>query len=750
MARIAFTLFIIAVSLPLKVLKAESYPEVLFSNGGMPGNYGHSLVAYSGFSWVENVKGRVPLTDTLFFTPGNSLSLKYTSSIRGHWELSIYYPGGKGFHPDRFDDVLSFHIYPMEGFEERALPRVVLLQGDTCTAVVAVQKYLPDSIGFGQWLNVRIPLSDLSGMQNGMPVSGIRFLQGNPTGVDIVNHLLIDQVEFVPANPPLTELNYPAVLDQVVPGAQHVDLEWQLPLDPGIRYAKIYRSMDGENYVPVAIRPISASRYADFVPEKDRRYYYRLTWLDYGYNESPYSDALPVDVKPVGDSVLLESIQRAHMNYFDRYVEFNSGMHRVDLSEPDATVDVGGTGYSLLVQTVGVANGWIHRGRYMRRIQSVIDFLSDTAEQYHGMFPAYLDGRTGVGVYGQDSLSFVDLTATASLAQGLLVVRQYLDSSVRNDRNDRIGGLVGKIDRLWERMEWSFFALEDTTVLYDGWSPEAGFRYARPLGGFGKDLLTYLLALSAPRYALSADAYTEGLGFRRTQPEEEDTLVEEMEADLTRSTFFSIRTPSTELESALEQKLDAGLNVDQRIYEKTPYRVDTLLYGYYHEVGEIDRSLLDAYYPFLAFEPWGKRDTFTNYGETLVRLTEAYKRRDNEIDAGSSSPDIWGSAREPWSMEHLPTIVPAIPASSVAFVPEIGIRSIRELYHQYGKQIFTEYGFRDWLNIHEHKVAQTFNPFHQAIVPVMIENHRSGLIWDLFMQHADVARATERFFRVAK
>src|SRR5690606_3415704 len=70
-----------------------TYPEVLFSNSVLSGNFGHSLISYSGFSWVENVKGRMPLSDTLFFTPGNSLSLKYTSSIQGHWEASVNFPG---------------------------------------------------------------------------------------------------------------------------------------------------------------------------------------------------------------------------------------------------------------------------------------------------------------------------------------------------------------------------------------------------------------------------------------------------------------------------------------------------------------------------------------------------------------------------------------------------------------------------------------------------------------------------------
>src|SRR5690606_3167637 len=124
MIRIAIGVFIF-LGLPLGAVKADDYPEVLFSNSVMPGNYGHSLVAYSGFSWVENVKGRVPLADTLYFTPGNSLSLKYTSSIRGLWELSVYYPVNNRFQPDPSQHELSFYAYATEGLEFDALPQVV-------------------------------------------------------------------------------------------------------------------------------------------------------------------------------------------------------------------------------------------------------------------------------------------------------------------------------------------------------------------------------------------------------------------------------------------------------------------------------------------------------------------------------------------------------------------------------------------------------------------------------------------------
>ena len=73
------------------VVKAESYPEVIFDNSLVKGSYARSKVNYTGHSWVENVQGNLLVSDSLFFTPGNALSLKYQSADQGDWDVLIRY-----------------------------------------------------------------------------------------------------------------------------------------------------------------------------------------------------------------------------------------------------------------------------------------------------------------------------------------------------------------------------------------------------------------------------------------------------------------------------------------------------------------------------------------------------------------------------------------------------------------------------------------------------------------------------------
>src|SRR5690606_6762217 len=138
------------------------------------------------------------------------------------------------------------------------------------------------------------------------------------------------------------------VLNSVTASEKHVEVEWQLPLDPAIRSVKIYRSIDGENFEEIALRPILTSKYIDVVPVSNRNYYYKITWLDHHYVESPLSKVLSAQARLIDNEALLDAVQAAHINFFDKLSGFNSGMQKVDHLSYKAVVNVEETGYSLL------------------------------------------------------------------------------------------------------------------------------------------------------------------------------------------------------------------------------------------------------------------------------------------------------------------------------------------------------------------------------------------------------------------
>jgi len=691
---------------------ADTYPEVLFENSVMRDNYFYSQVSYSGSSWVENVDGRLPVSDSLYFTPGNALSLTYSNDREGDWQVSVAYPGDAGYFRPEPNYVLTFKLYVATDTEVQVLPDVALYRGEDVSASVSPSKYITD-FQSNMWINVRIPVRDFR--MDG-PVGGIRFTQG-ATGEGI-HRIYLDQIEFLPANPPRVKLSSPAVLSVAKAFERHVDLVWQLPLTPSIRYIKIYRSEDKEHFEPVAIRPIYAQKCTDVVPYTNRTYYYKVAWVDYDYLESPFSNVLEVTVHPMDNETFLDVIQAAHLNFFLERAEVNSGMHAVRFNADDATVSVKETGLSILAQLVGVHRGFIPRQVMISRLERVLDFL-DKTPRYNGAFPALIDGRTGKGIFEVDTVPQGDLRATAFLIQGLLTAERYFaDDSVAT------AALSDRINRLWREVAWDRFVVEGREhILLDRWSPISGFRGAEPLGGFGKDFVCYVLALASPVHSLSEEAYERGLGVRRT-------VIDSLYAgELAGNPVFTVQLSQTaELPNP---------------YDEKPYGSDTTIYGLPVLVSAPGMSLLEAYEPFLVFDPRHKRDQFADYFVNNINLTRIRKRQDNEQGLGAS-PDVWG--RVAGIPDTLCAVSPAVAAAAYGYVPDEAVRSMRVFYDRYGTELFTEYGFRSWVSFRQHAAADSFDALEQAAVVIMIENGRSGLLWELFASHPDVQRVVQRHF----
>lgn len=695
---------------------ADTYPEVLFENSVMSGNYAYSSVRHDSLSWVENIGGRLPVSDSVYFTPGNALSLRYASVRGGSWRVTLTYPDAAGHYRPKQDDMLTLKLYVASTAERGVLPGVALLQQDTLTGTVNLADYISD-FQPNMWLNVQLPLKAFRGLRRELPISGLQLSQ---TGADgDVHRLYIDQVEFLPERPPRVKLSSPAVLSAAKAFERHVDLTWQLPLTPSIRYIKIYRSEDNERFEPVAIRPVFVQKCTDFVPQANKTYYYKIAWVDYDYLESPFSNVLKATTETASDEALLDVIQAAHFNYFAERAEVNSGMHAVRFGVDDATVSVMETGLSILSHIVAAERGFLSRTVAGGRLERIVKFLAK-ADRYHGAFPARIDGRTGKGVYDADAVPVVNLRATAFLMQGLLAARQYFHDAP----------WAQQVDTLWQEVEWNRFVAEGQEhILLDRWSPVTGFKDAKPMGGFNGDFVSYILALASPRYALAPEAYALGLGIRRQLADSSHVM------QLADNAAFSVR-------------LNADAPPVLPRYQEFPYGKDTTVYGLHVSVGTIDTSLLEAYKPFLAFDPRGKRDTFANYYDNHINLTQGYQRRDNAVGTGDPSLDIWGLVTMPGAPDTLRKVSPALACASYAYQPAEALRSIRAFYHKYGEELFTEYGFRKWLAVRGNAVAPSHDALHQAAVVVMVENGRTGLIWNLFSDHPAIKQVVENHFSV--
>lgn len=714
---------------------ADTYPEVVFDNSLVSGSYAKSYVHYSGKSWVENVSKHLLVSDTLFFTPGNALSLKYYSSIDGDWHTTIRYSRQKFLYRVLRTDFLTFRLYvktSSTGVDD--LPRIAINQRHTDTVWLDISKYIVD-FEHHKWLTVRIPCQDFTALNHDAPINAVLFAQGKVSSN--THQIFLDQIEFLPASYSNVKLSSPAVFTEAVAFDKMVQLKWQLPLTPSIRYIKIYRSTDGKNYTPTSIKPVHMQSALDHVPIVGQKYYYKLTWVDYNYNESLFSEVREVQTSKMNAHKLVDMIQKAHINYFVENYDINTGMYMPYRLKEKAIVSTKETGDAILSLIVGVERGLISKQGLFTRITRMMDFLQK-ADNYHGVFPAYFDGRKGIAEVSLGRKRY-DVEATANLIEGLLVARQYFGKDIDEEYNLRT-----QITALYDRINWKLLTQSDSTnILVRNVSRTLvdDFELSdRALVGPNYAINTYMLAAGSSQFPLPEQAYREAvynrydsvrIALSETEVEVKNGIKEIVALDTIDSDEFQLTT-------------DPGID---SVSSVTLVPIIDSLWSYGQELmlGEWEGSLMDLYRPFVTIRPNIIADSLFVWQEIIKSYVHYVKRRDNELGVGVNESDIWGFyqyRRQEGDYRINPVVAPA----AIIVDPEIGERALLTLYDKFGKNLFTEYGFRAWLNLRDEDVSDEYIASNQAALAVMIENARSGLIWNLYEQIPELQLVRTKLF----
>lgn len=742
MKQTATLLFFLCYSFFCLQLRAATYPGVLFENSMLPGYYAGSSAGFKGESWIYHINGHLPVSDSLYFTPGNALLLRYHSAAKGSWKTEIRFAADRSYVAKQ-DEILSFKLFVRSNTLPPELPVIRLRQDTLLSEPVALSKYA-DSFQENMWFSVDIPVKAISGWRPELAVSAVVFTQPARDGKS--HELFVDQVEFLPGSPPRAKLTGQAVLSSAVAYEKHVDLTWQLPLTPSIRYIKIYRSVDKKSFQPVALRPVYYRKYTDIVPVAGEVYYYKIAWVDYDYSESPFSEILEAKTRILSDEELLDVIQLSHVNYFVEGLEINSGMHRLSNAPQNATVSVKHTGVGILALIAGAERKALTRDALLKRLEKMSAFLSK-AERFYGAWPAFLDGRTGKAIGTDPDRPAADVEATAFLMQGLLCARQYFNGDKEEEK-----ALREQITKLWREVDWNGFT--KTTggkYLFDSWSPVTEWEYSTPLSGYNTGFIAYLLSMASPTHAISSEAYYDGYA-RPLIPVSQDTLSQQIwlsEAEERRSSHFKLRSerpasadlPVETPDTVLVDSLDGG----KLRYRFGTFTNDSVYYGIRLKVGEVSRPLQEVMSLYLAFNP-RSRDRFCDYYQNTTDLIDIHFRKD--ADKGMIPvhlmQDIWGSDGR--DTLHAGRIYPSAAVAAYAYTPVISMRAIGKYYRQFGNFLFSEYGFRNAFDLNTNWVEDDYDAMNQALIAINIENARSGLIWKLFMEDDDVRNVVSGVF----
>jgi hypothetical protein len=399
-----------------------------------------------------------------------------------------------------------------------------------------------------------------------------------------------------------------------------------------------------------------------------------------------------------GDA-LLDLVQRQTLRYFWDFAHPGCGLARERSNvRPEYGLEVvttGGSGFGVMAIIAGVARGWIGRTEAVERLLTMVRFLL-RADSYHGILPHFLHGDTGRMVPFTRKDDGGDLVETSFLLAGLLCARQYFD---RDDEAE--SRLRARINWLWEEAEWSWHTRDRSNVLFWHWSPNNGWSMNAEIRGWNECLLAYVLAASAPRYPIDADVYHRGWAVGRNFKNGQE--------------FYGIRLP---------------LGPD---------------YG---------GPLFFAHYSFLGLDPRGLKDRYADYwaqnvGHVLINREHCVR---NPHRFEGYGPDCWGltsSDDHQGYRGHAPdedvgVIAPTAALSSFPYAPKHSMRALRHFYHDLGDRIWGDFGFVDAFSPVDGWSASSYLAIDQGPIVVMIENYRTGLLWDLFMSCPEIRHGLRR------
>jgi len=393
----------------------------------------------------------------------------------------------------------------------------------------------------------------------------------------------------------------------------------------------------------------------------------------------------------ISDDALLDKVQSQTFKYFWDFGHPTSGLARERTSSGDI-VTSGGSGFGIMAMLAAVNRNFITRTQALNRIDTIVDFLTNKATRYHGAFSHWINGATGATVPFGTQDNGGDIVETSYMIQGLLCARQFFNSTT----DAKEINLRDKINNIWNAVDWTWYRKNGLNILYWNWSPDHNWAINVPVKGWNEALITYVLAASSTSYSIPKSTY------------------------------------------------DSGWAANGSIHNGNVYYGTTLPLG-----PGFGGPLFFAHYSFLGIDPHGLSDAYANYwtqDTAHTRINYNYCVANPQGFYGYSA-QCWGLTASDDNISgysaHSPTndlgiISPTAAISSIPYTPTESMNALRFFYYTLGDKTWGQYGFTDAFNLANPWFDTDCLAIDQGPEIVMIENYRSGLLWQLFMSCPEV------------
>lgn len=421
-----------------------------------------------------------------------------------------------------------------------------------------------------------------------------------------------------------------------------------------------------------------------------------------------------IDVDWSDDGVMLDQFQHAAFGYLLQAVNPANGLV-ADTSRENSPSSIAVVGFALSAYPVAVERGWMARADAVERSLTALRFFRDSdqsgspeATGYKGFYYHFLDMHTGARVW-RSELSMID---TALLIAGALTAGMYFTANTAAELE-----LRELVDALYRRIDWRW-AQDGADTIRQGWKPECGFLHYG-WEGYSEAIVLYVLALGSPSHPLKGDCY------------EAWTATYQWE-NLYGYDF-----------------LYAGpLFVHQFSHAWIDFRgiQDRFMREKRCDYFENSRRATYVQREYAQRNPNG----FAGYDEDCWGLTACDGPSDERPEVSNEPRRLFGYAARgvPYGPDD-GTLAGWAALASLPFAPDIAWRAAHSMSARYPEMLSG------------HRYASSFNPtlagadqrawvspghygLDQGIVVMMIENYRTGLIWQLMRDCSYLATGLRR------
>ncbi|MFH1278043.1 MAG: glucoamylase family protein [Candidatus Eisenbacteria bacterium] len=445
-----------------------------------------------------------------------------------------------------------------------------------------------------------------------------------------------------------------------------------------------------------------------------------LTLLACGGTPDSTPAGAPEDARA---EAFLDTLQERTFRFFWELSDPETGL-TPDRAPSESFASTAAVGFALTSYPIGAERGFVTRAEAAERVLRTLRFFRDAPRDsavtgstgYRGLYYHFLDRKSGHR-FEKVELSTVD---TALLLAGALFCQSYFDGE---------GGGEAEIreiaDTLYARADWDWARPRPPTIVL-GWTPEEGF-LPYDWRGYNEAMILYILALGSPTHPVGSEAWEAWTSNYRWG----DCYGQE-----------HVGFPPLFGHQYTHVWIDFRGIRDLYMKEKG---IDYF---------ENSRRAALAQRAYAALNPNG----WKAYGPLAWGLTACDGPVHAALEFGGGTRQFhtyWARGASFTEVRDDGTICPSGAAASLPFAPEIVIPTLLSMRETYGEHLFGEYGFLDAFNpsftfdvqVQHGRVVQDVGWFDtdylgidQGPIVAMIENYRTGLVWETMRRNPHVVR----------